>query len=210
MLIEGVDITRPSHASIKIITPAQHYIYIDPFQIQEGEKADYLFITHEHYDHCSIADIKKIIKPETIVITVPDCQSKLAGLPIKEVKLVKPGDYLHLPYTEVQVLPAYTVKTHFHHRDNQWVGFAIRINGKIYYYVGDSDVIPEMKNLQGIDVMFVPVAGQITMDAKEAAQLVNYLKPKITIPVGYGSVMGTQQDAEMFKSLVQGSNVILL
>jgi L-ascorbate metabolism protein UlaG (beta-lactamase superfamily) len=209
MLVENLDIVRIAHSCFKITTNGK-YIYFDPFQIQSGEKADYIFISHEHHDHCSIADIKKIIKPETIVITVPDCQSKLAGLPVKEVKLVKPGDSFRLPHCDVQVLPAYTVKTHFHHRDNYWVGFAVRIDGKIVYHTGDSDVIPEMKNLKGIDVMLVPVSGQIVMTAAEAAQLVNFLKPKVAIPMHYGAILGTQQDAELFKSLVQGSEVILL
>ncbi len=210
MIIEGLDITKISHSCFKIISQSGKVIYFDPFQINEGEKADYILISHEHYDHCSVADIKKIIKPETIIMTVPDCQSKLAGLPVKDVKLVKPGDKIASPYFEVIVLPAYNNKIHFHMKDNQWVGFIVKLDGKTIYHTGDSDVIPEMKNLHGLDVMLVPVSGQTVMNSNEAAQLVNYLKPKTSIPMHYGSLLGTQQDAEMFKSLVKDSNVVLL
>ncbi len=210
MQIQGLEVSKPAHSCIKIITSSGKVIYFDPFQLQATERADYIFITHEHYDHCSVADIRKIIKSDTVIITVPDCQSKVAGLPIKEVKLVKPGDSFRLPHCDVQVVPAYNLKSQFHLKDNQWVGFVVRIDGKLIYHPGDSDVIPEMKNLRGLDIMFVPVSGHYVMSAQEAAQLVNLLKPKVAIPIHYGAIIGTQQDAETFKSLVQGSEVIIL
>lgn len=210
MNIEGLDITRIAHSCFKIIA-SNRVFYFDPFQIPQGEKADYVFISHEHYDHCSIADIRKIIKPETIIVTVPDCQSKLSGLPVKEVKLVNPGDKFSLPHCEVMVVPAYNINKQFHMKDNQWVGFIVKINGKILYHTGDTDVIPEMKNLKGIDIMLVPVSGTYVMSPQEAAQLVNALQPKIAIPMHYGSgVAGTIRDGETFKSLVKNSSVILL
>ena len=211
MNILGLDITRPAHACIKVVSQIGKTFYFDPLQVKEGEKADYLFISHEHYDHCSIPDIRRVVKPETIIITVPDCQSKLSGLHVKEIKLVKPGDKLHLPHCDVQVVPAYNTDKHFHPRQNDWVGFIVKIDGKILYHVGDSDIIPEMKNLHGIDVMFVPVSGVFVMTPDEAAKLVNHLKPKIAIPIHYGSgVVGTEDDAQKFKSLVQISEVMIL
>ena len=111
-------LTTVINTAIEVITKANKFIYFDPFQIQSGEKADYIFISHEHYDHCSIADIRKIVKPETIVITVPDCQSKFSGITVKSVKLVNPGDHFKLDDLEIQVVPAYNTKGHFHMRDN--------------------------------------------------------------------------------------------
>jgi L-ascorbate metabolism protein UlaG (beta-lactamase superfamily) len=211
MNILGLEIQRIAHSCIKVITNSGRVIYFDPFKIESGEKADYIFISHEHYDHCSVVDIKKIIKPETIIITVPDCQSKLAGLPVKKVHLVKPGDAFRTEHFDAKVVPAYNISKHFHLKDNAWVGFVVRIDGKILYHVGDSDVVPEMRSLSGIDVMFVPVSGEFVMDSKQAANLVNAIKPKVAIPIHYGAgVVGTQQDAENFKSLVNGSQVIIL
>ena len=210
MIIEDLDITRIAHSCFKIITRNQKIIYFDPFQIQSGEKADYIFISHEHYDHCSVADIRKIIKDTTIIVTVPDCQSKLSGMPVKEVKLVNPGDKFSLIHFDVYVTPAYNLNKQFHMRENSWVGFVLKIDGKTIYHIGDSDVVPEMKDYKGLDVIFVPVSGQTVMNASEAAQLVNFLKPKTAIPMHYGAILGTQQDAETFKSLVQGVNVVIL
>lgn len=210
MIVENIDVTRIAHSCIKIITKNNKVIYFDPFQVQSGEKADYIFITHEHYDHCSIADIKKIITTNTIIITVPDCQSKLAGLPFKDMKLVKPGDHFKLNDLEVQVVPAYNTNNHFHMKENHWVGFVVRIDGKLVYHTGDTDVIPEMKNFKGIDVIFVPVSGTYVMNPKEAAELVNYLKPKTAVPIHYGAIVGSNQDAETFKSLLKDVNVVIL
>lgn len=210
MLIEGLEIQRIAHSCIKIISKGK-VIYFDPFKIDSGEKADLIFISHEHYDHCSVADIRKIIKPETVIITVADCQSKLAGLLVKGVQLVKPGDKFSIQNIEVVVVPAYNLTKHFHMKDNQWVGFVVKIDGKTVYHAGDSDVVVEMKSLVNLDVIFIPVSGHFTMNAKEAAQLINFLKPKVAIPIHYGAgVVGTQQDADVFKSLVKNVNVIIL
>lgn len=208
MLIEDLEITRISHACFKII--ANKVIYFDPFQITEEEKADYIFVSHPHYDHCSVSDIKKIIKPETVIITVADCQSKLAGLPVKDVKLINPNDKFNLDDLEVQVVPAYNIGKPFHPKEQNWVGFIVKINNKLVYHTGDSDVIPEMKKLINLDIILIPVSGEYVMNAEEAAILVNEIKPKTAIPMHYGSgVVGTQEDADKFKSLVQGNVVIL-
>jgi len=209
MIVENLEITRIAHACIKIVTSKQKVIYFDPYQVQE-DKADYIFVTHEHYDHCSVADIKKIVKAETVIITVPDCQSKVAGLPIKDVKLVNPGDKLNIDDLEVQVVPAYNTNKHFHPKEQDWVGFVVKVDGKLVYHTGDSDNIPEMKKLTGLDVIFVPVSGTYVMDPTEAAEIINILKPKTAVPIHYGAgVAGTKEDAEKFKSLVHGNVVIL-
>lgn len=210
MIIENLEITRPSHACIKIVTSSKKVVYIDPFQVSE-DKADYIFITHKHYDHCSIADVTKLIKPETIIVSVPDCQSKLSGLKFKELKLVKPGDSGKLAHLDFQAVPAYNLNKMFHLKENQWVGFILRIDGKLLYHTGDSDYIPEMKQFMGLNIMFVPVSGEFVMNSSEAASLVNLLKPKYAIPMHYGAgVAGTAEDAENFKKLVTGSEVIIL
>jgi len=178
-------------------------VYIDPYQIDVAEKADFILISHEHYDHCSIEDIKKIVKPETLIITVPDCQSKLSQVAekVKSIVLVKPGDKFNLLGAQVEVVPAYNINKKFHPKENEWVGFVVFVNGVKIYHTGDSDVIPEMEKLINLDIALLPVSGTYVMNAKEAAELTNKIKPKIAIPMHYGSGIGTQQDAEEFKKL---------
>ncbi|MFC1728373.1 MBL fold metallo-hydrolase [Nanoarchaeota archaeon] len=202
MNVLGLDLTHTGHAGFMIKT--DKVIYFDPYQIQTNEKADIIFISHEHYDHCSIADINNIIKPSTVIVTVPDCQSKLAGLPIANVTLVKPGDKLNIQGLAVEVVPAYNLNKQFHPFDNQWVGFVVTINGVRVYHAGDTDLIPEMRNLVDIGIALVPVSGEYVMTAQEAANAVNLFRPKVAIPMHYGAgVAGTKEDAEKFKSLAQ-------
>lgn len=208
MKVLGLDITHTGHSGFMIKT--DKIIYFDPYQVPTEEKADIIFISHEHYDHCSIADIKKIIQPSTVIVTVPDCQSKLSGLPVANVTLVKPGDKLNVQGLLVDAVPAYNINKSFHPFENQWVGFVVTINGVRVYHAGDTDFIPEMRNLVDIGIAMVPVSGQFVMTAEEAADAVNIFRPKVAIPMHYGAgVAGTQADAEKFKSLAQVEVVIL-
>jgi len=199
--IEGVNIEWLGHASF--VLKSDKIIYIDPFQIKGGDKADLILITHEHYDHCSIADLHKIIKPETIIITVADCQSKLSGLKIANVTLVRPGDKVNVKGTLIEAVHAYNTNKRFHPKQNEWVGFIITINGKRIYHAGDTDAIPEMNSLKNIDIALVPVSGTFAMTAEEAANAVNSFRPKVAVPMHYGSIVGQRSDAERFKSLAK-------
>ena len=199
--IEGVNIEWLGHASF--VLKSDKIIYIDPFQIKGGDKADLILITHEHYDHCSIADLHKIIKPETIIITVADCQSKLSVLKIANVTLVRPGDKVNVKGTLIEAVHAYNTNKRFHPKQNEWVGFIITINGKRIYHAGDTDAIPEMNSLKNIDIALVPVSGTFAMTAEEAANAVNSFRPKVAVPMHYGSIVGQRSDAERFKSLAK-------
>ena len=201
---EGVSIVKLAHDCFKI--KYKKVVYIDPFQIDvNSEKADLILISHEHYDHCNPPDIKKIATKNTIILTVADCQSKLSGLDVKSVTLVEPGNKVKLLDLTIEVVPAYNInkfrsfKIPFHPKENQWVGFVITINNKRIYHTGDTDKIPEMSNLKNIDVAFLPVSGTYVMTAIEAAEACKLINPKLAIPMHYGAIIGTLNDAETFK-----------
>jgi len=175
-------------------------IYIDPWNIEEKDRADFILITHSHKDHFSPKDIEKIKQNSTKIISRSDVASKLGG----EVRIVNQGDYLDLYDIKVNVVAAYNVDKEFHKRA-LGVGFIIEIDGKKIYHAGDTDYIREMENksdFKNIDVALLPVGGTYTMNAKEAAKAANIIKPKIAIPMHYGSVVGTKKDAKKFKELV--------
>jgi len=200
--IEGVNLDWTGHSGFVIKN--NKTIYIDPFQLKgEPEKADIVLITHEHYDHCSIADIKRIAKPQTIIVTVPDCQSKLSNLDIANVTLVKPGDKISVQGIIIEAVPAYNLNKKFHLKENAWVGYVVTVEGKRIYHAGDTDFIPEMRNLKNIDIAIVPISGTYVMTAEEAANAVNAFQPKIAIPMHYGSIIGTSDDAARFKRLAK-------
>lgn len=195
---KGVKIEWLGHASFRLTSGK--VVYIDPFHLKTEEKADFILITHGHYDHCSIPDIRKIIKPDTIIIATPDCASKLTKLEHDNLKLIAPGDKIDLGEIIVETVPAYNLEKEFHPKMNDWVGYIITMSGARLYHTGDTDIIPEMKPIK-TDVMMLPVGGTYTMDADEAARAASIIKPQLAIPMHYGDIVGKQSDAARFKEI---------
>ena len=192
-------------SSAKIFTGGK-IIYIDPYNIKEGtEKADLILITHSHYDHCSVADMNKIIKEGTKIIIPADSQSKITrfDLPIN-MEIVEPGDELNFANMKISALPAYNIDKLFHPKAEGWMGYLIKIDDVLIYHAGDTDVIPEMQKLTGYHqadkkiVALLPVGGRFTMSAEEAAEAAELIKPFLAIPMHYGGVVGAIDNAEDF------------
>ena len=183
------------HAGFKI--DGERIVYIDPFKINETEPAGIIIITHEHFDHLSPEDIKKIQTGNTTIVTTPDCYSKVSG----NVKTISPGKSLIVDGVKIESVPAYNINKQFHPKANAWMGVVITINGKRIYHAGDTDNIPEMSNLKNIDVALLPVSGTYVMTAEEAADAANKIRPKVAVPMHYGAIVGTRNDAERFKKL---------
>lgn len=185
------------HASFKI--SGEKVVYIDPWKLEgKNEEADIILITHDHYDHCSLADIEKLRGSKTTVVAPPDAAKKITG----DVREVKSGRNLTVKGIKIETYPAYNLEKSFHPRANGWLGYVITINGKRIYHTGDTDLIPEMDKIRA-DVVLLPVGGTYTMDAKQAAQAANRIKPKLAIPMHFGSIVGSSKDAEEFRSLCQ-------
>ncbi|MBL7100523.1 MAG: MBL fold metallo-hydrolase [Nanoarchaeota archaeon] len=212
MEVERVKIEWLGHATFKI--GDEKIIYTDPYQIGSGEPADIILITHSHFDHCSPEDIQKIIKKGTVLFVTPDCQSKVSNFEDIEIKLVEPDKTYEADGVRIETLPAYNLKPErlkFHPKENEWVGYVITVNGKKIYHAGDTDLIPEMKNLQNIGIALLPIGGTYTMDVEEAAEAANLIRPKTVVPMHYNKVEGTEADPEEFKQKVSNNiNVKIL
>ena len=199
-MLENVDVL--CHSSIKI--NKEKIIYIDPFKIDKNYKdADLIFITHDHYDHYSEDDIDKVKKDETVFIVPEELLTKLLvrGYNKNNIITVEPNMQYMVEGIKFETIPAYNINKQFHPKENEWVGYVIEIKGIRYYIAGDTDITEENKKVK-CDVAFIPVGGTYTTDFKEAAQLVNEIKPKIAVPTHYGSVVGTKQDATDFVRLL--------
>ena len=199
-MLKGIEVL--CHSSIKI--EKGKTIYFDPFKINKNYKdAGIIFITHDHYDHYSEEDIDKVIKEDTIIIVPEGLKAKLLGKGIKKENIitVKPEEKKEIKGIKFETIPAYNINKAFHPKENGWVGYIIEIDGISYYIAGDTDITKENKNVK-CDVAFVPVGGTYTMDYKEAASLINEIKPKIAIPIHYGSIVGTKEDGIKFSKLV--------
>lgn len=183
-------------------------IYIDPYQIKGEEKADIILITHGHYDHCSIEDIQKIVKDKTIIVIPADCQSKINKLSQDlDVHIISPGEVMSLNGIKVFAYPSYNIDKEFHPKEEGWNSYVLDILGVRVYHAGDTDLIPEMSHLEDIDIAMLPVGGKFTMNAEEAAQAASIIKPGIAIPMHYGSIVGTKDDAEKFSKLCREKGI---
>ena len=202
-MLENVEVL--CHSSIKI--NKEKVIYIDPFKIEKNyNDADIVFITHDHYDHYSEEDIDKVINENTIIIIPEELLTKLLrkGINKNAIITVEPNEKYMVQGIKFETIPAYNTNKTFHPKENGWVGYIIEIKGVRYYIAGDTD-IPEENRRVKCDVAFVPVGGTYTTDFKEVAQLINEIQPKIAVPIHYGSVVGTKQDATDFIKLLHPS-----
>jgi L-ascorbate metabolism protein UlaG (beta-lactamase superfamily) len=191
------------HDAFKITAPK--IIYLDPFQLSgDHEPADIICISHDHHDHCSPEDVAKIQDDDTIIVAAENCKGKLKG----DVRLVKAGDTINLDEVSIRVVPAYNVNKRFHPREAGGVGYVLTVAGTRIYHAGDCDPIPEMKGLE-VDIALLPVSGVYVATADEAVKAAEMLKPKVVIPMHYGSIVGSRTDAERFKELWPGEVVIL-
>jgi len=199
-MLENIEVLY--HSSIRI--NKEKIIYIDPFKINKNyNDADIIFITHDHYDHYSEEDIDKVINENTTIIIPDELLTKLLrkGINKNAIITVEPNKNYMVQGIKFETISAYNTNKTFHPKENGWVGYIIIINGIRYYIAGDTDITEENKQVK-CDVAFVPVGGTYTMDFKEAASLINEIKPKIAIPIHYGSVVGTEQDAIDFIKLL--------
>lgn len=199
-MLENIEVL--CHSSIRI--NKEKVIYIDPFKIDKNyNDADIIFITHDHYDHYSEDDIDKVKKDDTVIIVPEELLTKVLrkGFRQDSIITVVPNQKYMVTGIGFTTVPAYNTNKQFHPKENEWVGYIIEIKGVRYYIAGDTDITEENKNVK-CDVAFVPVGGTYTMDFKEAAQLINGIKPKIAVPIHYGSIVGKIQDAMDFIKLL--------
>lgn len=199
-MLENIEVL--THSSIRV--SKNKIIYIDPFNIEKNyNDADLIFITHDHYDHYSEEDIDKVKKDDTVFIVPKELLTKLLKKGIRQdcIIAVEPNQTERVLGIRFETVPAYNVNKTFHPKENGWVGYIIDIDGIRYYIAGDTDINEDNKKVK-CDVALVPVGGTYTMDFKEAAQLINEIKPKVAVPIHYGSIVGTKQDAADFVKLL--------
>jgi L-ascorbate metabolism protein UlaG (beta-lactamase superfamily) len=185
-------------------------IYIDPYKIADGPKADLILITHDHSDHASPEDVAKIWRGDTVIVAPLAAAAKFPG----QVQTVRPGDKLNIKDIAIEAVPAYnTTKFRspgvpFHPRESGYVGYIVTIKGTRIYHAGDTDAIPEMKSFR-CDVALLPVSGIYVMTAEEAAAAAAMIQPEIVFPMHVGKGIGSLEDAERFKALSTVATIIL-
>jgi len=180
-------------------------IYFDPFQIKSAVPADIIFISHDHFDHCSEDDIKKIQKKDTVIVTDAVTAKKLKG----SIRVVKPGDTLTVENIAVEVVPSYNTNKTFHPKASGMLGFIVTIEGVRIYHAGDTDFIPEMNSIK-TDIALLPVSGTYVMTAAEAVQAALAIKPAVAIPMHFNAIVGSEKDAALFKEKLAGKIEVVI
>jgi L-ascorbate metabolism protein UlaG (beta-lactamase superfamily) len=184
---------------------ADKTIYFDPYDISPGPKADLILVSHEHFDHCSPDDVSKIQGPETVIITDKTSAEKLTG----DVRIIAPGESMSFGEVKIEAVPSYNMDKDFHPKQKAWLGFVVEIDGVRIYHAGDTDFIPEMKDLK-VDIALLPVSGTYVMTAEQAVEAALAIQPKLAIPMHYGAIVGDEKDALTFKESLKGKIDVLI
>jgi L-ascorbate metabolism protein UlaG (beta-lactamase superfamily) len=196
------------HDSFRLDGPP--VIYFDPWKLPpKSPVADIVLVSHDHGDHCSPGDVKKISGPKTVVIANPTAAAKLPG-----ARVIRRGERITVGEVTVEAVPAYNLNKFrspgnpFHPNKSEHNGYIVTVSGERLYHAGDTDHIPEMSGLQ-CDVALLPVSGTYVMTADEAAKAAQSIKLRVAVPMHYGDadVVGTLADAQRFKKLCEAAGI---
>ena len=201
-----IEIYAIKHGSMRIVFDGKE-IEVDPVESLEPAtdysllpKADFILVTHEHFDHLDKKAIAHLTKEDTRIITNLNCE-KILG----KGEIMKNGDHKQLAENiSVDAVPAYNTtpaNTKFHPkgRDN---GFVLSLDGFRIYIAGDTENIEEMKDLKNIYVAFLPTNQPFTMTPEQTAKAASVIKPKVLFPYHYG-----ETHINKVEELLKGSGI---
>ena len=165
-------------------------IHVDPWSkladYARMPKGDLILLTHEHRDHLDLKALEQIRTEKSVVVATEACAGQ-----IHDAVVMKNGDFKKVLGLEIEAVPAYNL-VHMRsegvpfHPKGMGNGYVITFGDKKVYVAGDTENIPEMKSLKGIDVAFLPMNLPYTMTPEMVADATKAFKPKILYPYHYG------------------------
>jgi L-ascorbate metabolism protein UlaG (beta-lactamase superfamily) len=200
-MLEGVTWFRGSSVRIR---RAGLEVHVDPIGVSDDSKADFILLTHPHYDNFSERDIDRVRTPRTTVVA-PATMKKLLD---DADHFLRPGDMLQLAGLDVLAVPAYNVDKRFHLPEQGWLGYVFTLGGVTFYHAGDTDFLPSMFGIR-CDVAFLPCGGQYTMDPGQAARAAAACDASIVVPIRWGEPHSTREEVEAMAPLIDGELRIL-
>ncbi len=181
-----------------------HEVQVDPYAVSEPSAADYVLLTHQHYDNFSEADIARVRGPQTIVIAPASMKKQLQDAD----HFLRPGDMLQLEGLDLLAMPAYNVEKKYHPQESGWLGYMFTLDGVTYYHAGDTDYLDSMETIR-CDVAFLPCDAQYTMGPEEAVRAGQACGASVLVPVHWGESWGSPEDVERMRSAFSGEVKIL-
>lgn len=179
-----------AHSSLAIEYDGK-WLYFDPVggnaDYASLPAADYIFITHDHYDHLDTAAVAALSAPQTEIVC-----NEVSAVALGRGRVMRNGDRLQLAEDmSVEAVPAYNFTAgheNFHPATGRDNGYLLTLGGTRIYIAGDSENTPEMMALRDIDIAFLPVNQPYTMTVDQAAEAVKAIRPAIFYPYHYGQV----------------------
>ena len=202
MLIDSVEWL--GHSGFRIRS-GRTTVYIDPYRVpDDAPPADLILVTHGHYDHFSPQDVERLTGKQTWLVAPALVAERVGG----NVVSIAPGEAVEddlVRGVAVRAVAAYNTSKRdsdgnvFHPREAGWVGYDLNFRGERLYHSGDTDVIPEMDSVTGVDVALLPVSGVYVMTAGEAAEAARRIQPRVAVPMHWGEHIGSLDDALTFR-----------
>lgn len=201
---ENVDIVPVTHGSV-VLKWQGKTIYIDPWShgnYKGVPPADLILVTDIHGDHMDLDQIAKSSKAETVIIA-----PSLVHETVTEAKVLNNGESTEVLGITIEAVPMYNLRRgpqpgQLYHTKGRGNGYILTLGNQRFYFSGDTECIPEMKELQAIDVAFVCMNLPYTMTPEEAAECVNVFKPRVVYPYHYRG-----SDPNAFKKSVTAPGV---
>jgi L-ascorbate metabolism protein UlaG (beta-lactamase superfamily) len=201
MLLDSLEWLGHSGFRIRV---GRAVVYIDPYRVSlDSPPADLILITHGHYDHFSPQDLERLSASGTRLVGPAAVAERVSG----QVHSIAPGETLEdelVRGLHISAVAAYNTSKRdgegnpFHPREAGWVGYELTVRGERLYHSGDTDVIPEMDGVTGVDVALLPVSGVYVMTPQEAAEAARRIQPRVAVPMHWGEHIGTEEDARVF------------
>jgi len=191
--LEGITWFRGSSVRIRQMGVE---IHIDPLSVDEDSEADFVLLTHPHYDNFSEDDIARVRGEDTVIIAPASMKKQLDDAD----HFMRPGDMLQLDGFDVLAVPAHNVDKKFHTADQGWVGYVFTVGETTFYHAGDTDFLPSMHGIR-CDVAFLPVGGHYTMGVEDAARAGEACGAEVVVPIHWGDPHGTEADLEHLDEL---------
>ncbi len=198
------------HGSVAL-TDGDRTILVDPYNGAErytrfGDP-DFVLITHTHSDHLDTATLAGLDLDDAVLIAPQAVVDALADNPFAATHVLANGESWAGDAMSVTAIPAYNPppKENFH-PEGKFNGYVIEYNGKHYYFSGDTEGVPAMRELQNIDYAFVCMNLPYTMDIEQAADAVLDFAPDVVYPYHYRNQDGSKSDVDEFRRMVVEEN----